>query len=434
MTELKGYLENRTQLFRRNELDRLINPSSIAIIGASETAGSFGARTMENLASFRGKLFPVNPKRDRIFGHTAYQSIEAIPDVPDAAIISVPQEQVIDLVKRCADKGIGGAIVYSSGFAELGIEARIAAQRQLAEIAASTGMRIIGPNCVGIINFASTIGMHFMPKFNEMPIVSGGVGLVSQSGGLGYTIIQSLQRGIGFSHFLSAGNSCDVDICDLINYLVDDDATKVIACLFEGIRDGERLIDAGRRALAANKPLIIYKMGRSDISKKAALSHTGTLAGSNAAYEAAFREIGAVVVDNWEEVLETACLFARAGLPKGPGAGVMASSGGAAVISGDKAEEFGVAMPAPRAETIARLTKLVPDFGSVANPTDMTAETLKSFDLYSACIRAFADDPSYGVVIVPMLSAQTPITTERALHLDRLAEDLGKPICLVWFN
>lgn len=434
MTELKGYLANRTQLFGRKELDRLIDPSSIAIIGASETAGSFGARTMENLASFRGKLFPVNPKRDRIFGHTAYQSIEAIPDVPDVAIISVPQEQVIDLVKRCADKGIGGAIVYSSGFAELGIAARIDAQRQLAEIAASTGMRIIGPNCVGIINFASTIGMHFMPKFNEMPIVSGNVGLVSQSGGLGYTIIQSLQRGIGFSHFLSAGNSCDVDICDLINYLVDDDATKVIACLFEGIRDGERLIEAGRRALAANKPLIIYKMGRSDISKKAALSHTGTLAGSNAAYEAAFREIGAVVVDNWEEVLETACLFARAGVPKGPGAGVMASSGGAAVISGDKAEEFGVAMPAPQPETIAKLTKLVPDFGSVANPTDMTAETLKSFDLYGACIRAFADDPGYGVVVVPMLSAQKPITTERALHLDRLAGDLGKPICLVWFN
>jgi len=158
------------------------------------------------------------------------------------------------------------------------------------------------------------------------------------------------------------------------------------------------------------------------------------LAGSNAAYDAAFREMGAIVVDNWEEVLETACFFERAGVPKGPGAGVMASSGGAAVISGDKAEEFGVAMPAPQYHTVARLSKLVPDFGSVSNPTDMTAETLKSFDLYSACIKAFADDPSYGVVVVPMLSAQKPITTERAIHLDRLAAELSKPICLVWFN
>jgi len=434
VTQVKGYIENRTELFGRKELGRLINPASIAVIGASESAGSFGARTMENLATFSGKLLPINPKRDSIFGHKAYPTIEDLPIVPDAVVISVPQEQVADLVRRCAAKRIGGAVVYSSGFAELGNEERTAAQRELAEIAKSTGMRVIGPNCVGIINFASKVGMHFMPKFNEMPIIAGGIGLVSQSGGLGYTVIQALQRGIGFSHFLSAGNSSDVDICDLINYLVDDEHTSVIACLFEGIRDGDRLIEAGRRAFAARKPLVIYKMGRSAISKKAALSHTGTLAGSNAAYEAAFREMGAIVVDNWEEVLETACFFERAGVPQGPGAGVMASSGGAAVISGDKAEEFGVAMPAPQPETVARLSKLVPDFGSVSNPTDMTAETLKSFDLYSACIKAFADDPSYGVVVVPMLSAQKPITTERAVHLDRLAEELSKPICLVWFN
>ena len=434
MTQVKGYIENRTELFGRKELTRLINPASIAVIGASESPGSFGARTMENLSTFGGRLFPINPKRNEIFGHKAYPTIEALPEAPDAVVISVPQEQVADLVRRCAAKGIGGAIVYSSGFAELGTEDRTAAQREIAEIAKSTGMRVIGPNCVGIINFASKVGMHFMPKFNEMPIISGGIGLVSQSGGLGYTVIQALQRGIGFSQFLSAGNSSDVDICDLINYLVDDESTSVIACLFEGIRDGERLIEAGRRAFAARKPLIIYKMGRSAISKKAALSHTGTLAGSNAAYDAAFREMGAIVVDNWEEVLETACFFERAGVPQGSGAGVMASSGGAAVISGDKAEEYGVAMPAPQPDTVARLSKLVPDFGSVSNPTDMTAETLKSFDLYSACIKAFADDPSYAVVVVPMLSAQKPITTERAIHLDSLAAELSKPICLVWFN
>jgi acyl-CoA synthetase (NDP forming) len=434
VTQVKGYIENRTELFGRKELTRLINPASIAVIGASESPGSFGSRTMENLSTFGGRLFPINPKRNEIFGHKAYPTIEALPEAPDAVVISVPQEQVADLVRRCAAKGIGGAIVYSSGFAELGTEDRTAAQREIAEIAKSTGMRVIGPNCVGIINFASKVGMHFMPKFNEMPMISGGIGLVSQSGGLGYTVIQALQRGIGFSQFLSAGNSSDVDICDLINYLVDDESTSVIACLFEGIRDGERLIEAGQRAFAARKPLIIYKMGRSAISKKAALSHTGTLAGSNAAYDAAFREMGAIVVDNWEEVLETACFFERAGVPQGSGAGVMASSGGAAVISGDKAEEYGVAMPAPQPDTVARLSKLVPDFGSVSNPTDMTAETLKSFDLYSACIKAFADDPSYAVVVVPMLSAQKPITTERAVHLDRLAAELSKPICLVWFN
>jgi acyl-CoA synthetase (NDP forming) len=427
-------MENRTRLFGQRELSRLIDPKSIAVIGASETPGSFGSRTIENLSSYRGRLFPINPKRDRIHGIPAFPSLEALPEKPDSVIISVPREQVVDLAARCADMGVGGAIIYSSGFAELGLEDRIIAQRRLAEIADKSGMRIIGPNCVGIINFTSRIGMHFMPKFNEMPIVEGRIGLVSQSGGLGYTVIQSLERGVGFSQFLSAGNSCDVDICDLINYLVEDPSTSVIACMFEGARDGGRLVEAGRRALAAGKPLIFYKMGNTDVSRRAALSHTGTLSGASVAYAAAFQEVGAVVVDNWEEVLETACLFDRAGIPKSRGVGVMSSSGGAGVISADKAEEFGVDLPAPGQQTIDELKKLVPDFGSVSNPTDMTAETLKSFDLYGSCIRAFADDPIYGVVVVPMLSAQKPTTIERAKYLDGLASGLSKPMCLVWIN
>lgn len=430
----KGYLENRTALFGRNELTRLLSPQSIAVIGASETAGSFGARTMENLASYTGRLFPVNPKRNKIFGLPAYRSIEDVPESPDAVIISVPQDQANDLAERCAAKGAGGAIVYSSGFAELDNDAKIRAQRELAEIADASGMRIIGPNCVGVINFAHSIGMHFMPKFNEMPKIAGRIGLVSQSGGLGYTIIQGLQRGIGFSHFLSAGNSCDVDICDLINYLVDDEATKVIACLFEGVRDAARLVEAGQRALRAGKPLIVYKMGRSKVGGETAFSHTATVVGDYTDYLAMFRDMGAVVADNWEEVLEAASFFDRSGAPQANGVGVMSSSGGAAVIAADKAEEFGVPMPPPQPETEAALAKLVPDFGSVANPTDMTAETLKSFDLYSACIRAFADDQNYGAVVVPMLSAQKPITTERAVHLEKLSNELAKPICLVWFN
>ena len=258
MTQVKGYIENRTELFGRKELTRLINPASIAVIGASESPGSFGARTMENLSTFGGRLFPINPKRNEIFGHKAYPTIEALPEAPDAVVISVPQEQVADLVRRCAAKGIGGAIVYSSGFAELGTEDRTAAQREIAEIAKSTGMRVIGPNCVGIINFASKVGMHFMPRFNEMPIISGGIGLVSQSGGLGYTVIQALQRGIGFSQFLSAGNSSDVDICDLINYLVDDESTSVIACLFEGIRVLYAEPKYSRRASVTPNHILFY--------------------------------------------------------------------------------------------------------------------------------------------------------------------------------
>lgn len=422
-------------LYGRRELARLLSPTSIAVIGASPTPGSFGLRTLENIViGYQGKVFPVNPRRDTILGMRCYASLEDLPEIPDCVILAVPKEAVIEAVQSCAKLGVGGVIVYASGFAEVGSPEGRAAQEHLSSIACDTGLRILGPNTVGIANFVLRAGLHFMPKFNEMPIRTGKIGLVSQSGGLGYTVIQAMQRGLGFSHFLAAGNSCDVDICDFINYLVDDEETKVIACMFEGVRDGNRLIEAGMRALAAGKPLIVYKMGRSEISRRTALSHTGSLIGTESAYRAAFLRMGAVVLDSWEELLETANFFAKAGVPSARGVGVMASSGGAAVMAADKADENRVSLPLPADSTVNVLKKYVPDFGSISNPTDMTAETLKSFELYGACIRAFADDPSYGAVVVPMLSAQKPTTVDRAKYLDEVAATLGKPMCLVWLN
>ncbi len=422
-------------LFGQRELTRVIAPSSVAVVGASATPGSFGLRTLENInIGYRGKVFPVNPRRDSILGMPCFASLNALPEVPDCVVLAVPKEAVETEVLAAAKLGVGGVIVYASGFAETGSAASRAAQDRLSHIARETGLRIIGPNTVGIANLVSRVGLHFMPKFNEMPIPQGKIGLVSQSGGLGYTVLQAMQRGVGFTHFLSAGNSCDVDICDLINYLVDDNDTRVIACLFEGVRDGHRLLDAGRRALQRGKPLIIYKMGRSEISRRVALSHTGSLTGADTAYRACFQQVGAVVLDNWEDVLEASNFFAKAGAPSAPGVGVMASSGGAAVMAADKADEYSVTLPAPAQDTVEILSKVVPDFGSISNPTDMTAETLKSFDLYGSCIRAFARDPSYGAVVVPMLSAQKPTTVDRANYLNDLAATLDKPMCLVWLN
>ncbi len=417
------------------ELSRLLAPDSIAVVGASDTAGSFGRRSMENiLPGFSGRLYPVNPKRETILDVRCYPTLESLPEVPDCVVLVVPREQALDIVVRCARLGVGGIILYTSGFAETGIAERVAVQQEISRIALESGMRILGPNCVGIVNFVKDQALHFMPKFRDMPMIRGNIGLISQSGGLGYTVIQALERGVGFSHYLSAGNSCDVDVCDLINYLVEDPDTRVIACIIEGVRDGARLLEAGRRALAAGKPLLIHKMGNSEISKRTALSHTGTLAGSHAAYRAAFARVGIVAVDNWEDLLEVACLFSKTGAPVASGVGVMASSGGAAVMAADKAQEWGVDLPAPAPATVDKLSGLVPDFGSISNPTDMTAETLKSFEMYGNCIRAFVEDPGYGMVVVPMISAQHPITADRARYICELATTLDKPLCLVWLN
>ena len=435
MSAAVGYVAGRRQAFGRKELQRLIDPRSVAVIGASETPGSFGLRTLDNIRiGYTGRIFPVNPRYQAIAGMKCYAALEDLPEVPDCVIVIVPMEHVEPLVERAAAMGVGGMIIYSAGFAEVGKPDLILKQHRIAAIAHASGMRILGPNCVGIANLTSMIGLNFMPKFNEMPMIEGSIGLISQSGALGYCVMQAMERGIGFSHYLSPGNSCDVDVCDMINYLVEDEATKVIACMFEGVRDGERLLQAARRALQADKPLLIYKLASSEISRRTALSHTGTIAGAAAAYRAAFDRGGVVVIDNWEDMLETAVYFSKAGRPSARGIGVMASSGGAAVMAADKAEDLGLPLPAPAPETSARLAKVVPDFGSTANPCDLTAESLKSVQMYGECIRAFAEDASFAAVVVPMMSAHKPTTVERARFLSDLANELPKPICLVWIN
>jgi acyl-CoA synthetase (NDP forming) len=428
-----GYIPNRTRLFGQRELRRLIAPNSVAVVGASETPGSFGARTLDNIRiGYGGKIYPINPRYQSISGITSYPSLDDLPEVPDCVIVIVPMTSVEPLVRRAAALGVGGMILYSAGFAEVGTPEQIMAQQRLAAVAEASGMRILGPNCVGIVNLIRMVGLTFMPKFAEMQRVQGTFGLVSQSGALGYCVLQAMERGIGFSHYLSPGNSCDVDVCDLINYLVDDEATQVIGCVLEGIRDGSRLLEACRHALIAGKPLLIYKLATSTISQRSTLSHTGTMAGSGEAYKAAFARTGAIEIDNLEEMLETAVWLTKAGRPSTAGIGVMASSGGAAVIAADKAEEFGVPLPPPAPATAARLAQFVPDFGSTANPCDITAESLRSVRMYGDCIRVFADDPGFAAIVVPMMSAHKPATVERAQHLTELAEQLTKPICIVW--
>ncbi len=422
-------------LYGKKELTRLINPRSIAIIGASATPGSFGYRSVENTGfGYEGEVYPVNPKHVEILGHKCYSDIAHVPETPDCVVLSVPREQVLPLVEQCAALGVGGAVVYSSGFLETGDPEGAEEQHRLTAIARSSGMRILGPNCIGIMNFVNRVGMSFQPGLNQLPMITGPIGLVVQSGALGFTITQGMQRGLGFSYNFAPGNSCDVDICDLINFLIEDDTTKAIACVFEGVQNGQRLLEVARRALVAGKPLVVYKMGNNDLSRQAALSHTGTLTGSLAAYQAAFESTGAITVDDFEAILETVAFFSTAKKPSSRGVGVMAVSGGSAIMAADKAGEVGVALPPLAPQTAARLREKIPSFGSNANPCDITAAVWHDNTMYGHCIRAFADDPSFAAVVVPTNTAYAPITVERAECLCELAGTLSKPVCIVWLN
>jgi len=294
---------------------------------------------------------------------------------------------------------------------------------------------VVGPNCVGLANTRSGAGLNFMPDYAGMGHRRGPIGIVSQSGALGYTVLQGMQRGIGFSHYLAAGNSCDVDVCDFISYLAEDDDTHAIICLLEGVKDGGRFLTAARKARDAGKALIVYKTGNSETSSKAAMSHTGTMVGSAVAYRTAFEDSGAIAVDDLEAVLETASFFAKSGAPTcGRGVGILSTSGGAAVICADKAEAHGVALPALEAKTATALHQVVPDFGSVANPSDLTAEVLKTSETFGFCLDAFLNDSSFSALIMPMIFAHASSSGARAPTIVETAARTDRPLAVVWMN
>src|SRR5229473_3658742 len=422
-------------LYRHDDLRRLIDPRVVAIVGASETRGSFGERTLSNLSAFTGKVYAINPKYQNLLGRPCVPALSEMPESPDCVVLCVARPMVEDMIKSAAAVKAGGVIVYASGFAETSKPDRIEAQQRLVQLAQRTGVRVVGPNCVGLANTRSGAGLNFMPDYATMGHRRGPIGIVSQSGALGYTVLQGMQRGVGFSHYLAAGNSCDVDVCDFISYLAEDDDTRSIICLLEGVKDGSRFLAAARKARAAGKALIVYKTGNSETSSKAAMSHTGTMVGSVVAYRTAIEEAGAIAVDSLEAVLETAAFMAKSRPPSGgAGVGILSTSGGAAVICADKAEAHGVLLPAIAPETDSALREVVPDFGSVGNPSDLTAEVLKTSETFGFCLVAFLNDAGFSALVLPMIFAHASSSGTRAPTIVEAAARSERPLAVVWMN
>jgi len=426
---------SKRSLYSANDLTRLINPNVVAVVGASETRGSFGERTLSNMAAFTGKVFAINPKYQNLLGRPCVPSLADLPESPDCVVLCVARPMVEGMIEAAAAVKAGGIIVYASGFAETAKPDRIQAQQRVVELARRTGVRVVGPNCVGLANTRSGAGLNFMPDYAGMGHRRGPIGIVSQSGALGYTVLQGMERGIGFSHYLAAGNSCDVDVSDFISYLAEDDDTRAIVCLLEGVKDGGRFLSAARKARDSGKALIVYKTGNSETSGKAAMSHTGTMVGSVVAYQTAFEEAGAIAVDDLEAVLETASFFAKTKAPtNGRGVGILSTSGGAAVICADKAEAHGVPLPALGANTATALHTVVPDFGSVANPSDLTAEVLKTSETFGFCLDAFLNDAGFSALVMPMIFAHASSSGARAPTIVDASARTDRPLAVVWMN
>ncbi|APE46329.1 CoA-binding protein [Sulfitobacter sp. BDSS02] len=417
------------------DLSRLLSPRSVAILGASERPRSVGSDTLLNLAEhsdFDGQIFPVNPGRERVHGLRAYSAMSALPGPVDVAVVCLPADAVVGALRDCAAAGTGFAVVFTSGFGETGDEGR-AVEAEMAEIARQSGMRIYGPNSPGLSNINRRLGLTFSPVFKN-DTLGGGIGLVTQGGGLGRAFIQASERGIGVGLWCSTGNEADLTMADVVYHMVGDPDIKVIALLAEGFRDGPRFLAAARAAARAGKPVVAMKVGKSDYGVAATRSHTAALAGSAAVTSALFRQHGIVEVEDLDELIDTVALFERVGIAPRRGICVYSFSGGTAALAADMVGSAGLILSELAPGTRAGLRALAPSYAAVDNPVDLTTQVFTQDKLNRDCLSLVARDPATDVVLLPIPADYGPITDRSADDMVALAPDSPALLLPVWMS
>jgi acyl-CoA synthetase (NDP forming) len=417
-------------LYRHAELNRVLNPEHVCIVGASPKTGSFGDRVLSNLAGFGGNIYLVNSKYDAIGDRRCYPSMAALPEIPDCVAVVAPRDAVEDIVREAAHLCVGGVILYASGYAETRLPERIELQRRLEGIGLDSGLKILGPNCLGIANYLRRARISFSDYPAPRDLHGKSIGIASQSGALSQALAQALECGVSISHAFSAGNQADVDVADLVAYLADEPSCHAIACVFEGMAHPQRLLAAAQIAWRNGKPLLIHKTATGTMGAEAAISHTGSLAGSDSAYRAAFERGGAIVVEEFEGLMEAAEFFAKAPPPRARGIAVLAASGGAAIMAADKAEAHGISLPQPQQAVRRILEANIPDFGSARNPCDVTGQVVNNPLSMPACSDALLSDAAYGALVVPQTLA-FEMYKSRLDSLGKQSEHHGKITCSV---
>ena len=416
------------------QLDRLFSPRSIGIYGASPNAASFGAKTHAHLQNFDGEVFLINRKYDDIKGVRCYRSVAEVPEKLDCVVIAVPREGVEEAARECAAAGVNGVVIYASGYSESGLPERIAQQERLSAIARESGMRIVGPNCMGFLSFRSRAEVTFATGAVKTDgYRPGGIAIISQSGAVGFAMAQAAFRGVSFTHLVAGGNACDVGPADCIAYFAQLPDCKAIVCVFEGLSDPHGLIRAGEIAHGLGKPVVVCKLGVSEEGAQAAASHSGSLAGAAEAWQAAFARGHMVQVRSVEAAIETAAFFSKAGACIAPGAGIVAVSGGAAVSATDHAAFHGVPVPQPSPPVIEAIRTILPPYGTPRNPCDVTAAVGNQPELLTECGRALASDPDIGIVIFPSTSVGGNTVARMSQLADACAQH-GKLLCVAWMS
>lgn len=407
-------------------------PKAVALLGATEDLGKFGGRCLRQMLDFgfAGDAFPVNPNRPTVFGRPCFPNLSALPARPDHVGIVLPAKACIDAVAECGRLGIPYATVFSSGFGELGTEQTLAAQAELVRVARAGGVRIMGPNCNGMINFVDGFALTSTATISGPRRAAGDIGVVGQSGGAAQVNVmwRAQEMGLGISYQVSSGNDADMDLLDYAAFMLEDPHTKVVLMLAERIRDGARLRLLAARAAELEKPIALIKFGRTEAGARAAASHTGAITGSDAVFDAAARQLGLIRVNDARELYEVAMLLRRRQRPAGHGAAALAISGGNLVALTDQAASVGIGFPDYAAETATKLRTLIPGFAAVNNPTDLSAGAIGTKDTFAKAAAIILDDPAVDA-LVPVI---TIAPNDDIRSITALSEASEKPVAILW--
>lgn len=399
-------------------LDAFFCPDSVAVIGASRDPEKLGHGILSNIlaSGYEGDVYPVNPKAGEILGLPAYASVKDIPGRLDLAIIVIPERFVLDVMRECGEKGVQAVIVITAGFRETGLEG-VRREQELAEIAREYGMRVIGPNCLGVIDTICPINASFAASMPD----SGRMAFTSQSGALCTAVLDlAVAEGIGFSRFVSLGNKADVDEAALLRKWEHDQHTDVVLAYVEGLPDGREFIEVARR-VSDKKPVVALKSGTTEAGSKAVSSHTGSLAGSERAYEAAFQKAGVLRAESLEDLFDWGLALAYQPLLEGPNIAVVTNAGGPGILATDELERAGLRLAQLNPDTVATLRGSLPGAANVHNPIDVLGDA--DIDRYALALQAVLEDPNVHGVIA-MLAPQ--VMTEVSETAEVVAELAGR--------
>ncbi len=415
-----------------NGIQALLSPKSIAILGASADFSKVNGRTLKYLLGkgYGGRIFPVNPKYETIGPLKCYPDIAAVPGPVDLAVVALPARFVAGAVRDLGRQGVKSAVVFSSGFAETG-EAGRALETEVVAAARESGLRLCGPNCLGLINAFDRVIATF-GQFADGDTPAGPVGFVTQSGAFG-TAIAALarRRGLGLGYFVNTGNEGDVDFVQIMREVLNDPRIKVGAGYIEGLKDGPGLLELADFALQQAKPLVLTKVGKTGAGARAAASHTGALAGADNVFDGVIQGHGIIRARNEEHMLDMVEVFAACSLPEGGGLGIVTQSGGAGVLMADRAEELGLRVPVLDDATQQALQQVIPGFGAAGNPVDVTGQFVAEPALLREAVRIVLSDPQVhvGIVWLQLMDSYVDVLIDIFKEVQRQA---NKPFIVCW--